>query len=88
MFILSHSGLSHLCRKASETEKNTQDESEIRRIYEEPDEQGAATMATARPGNFELTKCPAYMSTATNEAQPTQSGEYEYIMNDSSVTPC
>ena len=55
-------------------------------MYEEPDQLRAAT-TTAQPGNFELTKCPAYMSTI-NEVQPTHSNEYEYIMNDSRVTPC
>ena len=77
--------LSHLCRGASE--KNAHNGSGMRAIYEEPDQMRAA-ISTAQPGNFELTKCSAYISTTT-EVQPHQSGEYEYIMNDSSrVTSC
>lgn len=43
-----------------------------------------AVTTTTQPGDFELTNCAAYASTAvTNEVQPhqpTQSSEYEYVL--------
>ena len=63
------------------------DEGGTRDVYEEPDQLKIRVTAAAQPKNFELTKCPAYVSTRNDAlSQPTQISDYECVTD--SVNPC
>ena len=68
----------HVHRKPLDKLKSTNvicDEGGTRDVYEEPDQMKIRVTTTAQPKNFELTKCPAYVSTRNNALKSANSDQ-------------